>query len=316
MTGYTDSAKKLLSDQLNDWQLAAKNYSELKYVQVREFDFDGFCLKVQFNPARIISSAAKVDKQSIENRRCFLCAENRPVEQKQIEFGKYHILVNPFPIFSEHFTIPHIEHIPQLIAGRFGDMLDLAKALQGYTIFYNGPGCGASAPDHFHFQAGIKGFMPLENEIDYLKKNKATKISSKLADVWAINDGLRKFLYLESTNNVKLEMIFNSIYRKLELFNKDEVEEPLMNILACYDDETWQVFVFPRYKHRPWQYFEEGEKNIVLSPASVDLGGVFITPLEKDFRKISPDDITDIFDQVLWPKEMFDSLINQLNELK
>ena len=316
MFEYTDKAKKLLSDQLNDWQLAAKNYSELKNVQVREFDFEGFQIKVQFNPARIVSSAAKVDKQSIEARKCFLCEANRPAEQQQVEFGEYLVLVNPFPIFPKHFTVPVAGHVPQQISGRFEDMLNLAEALSDFTVFYNGPKCGASAPDHFHFQAGKKGFMPLEAEITCLKETKGIKISDYLVESWAVKDGIRNFIFIESADKTALTEYLNMLYRSLDLFNKSRDEEPMVNILAGFENGKWQIFVFPRFAHRPWQYFEEGEKNILLSPASVDLGGVLITPLQKDFSKITKDDIADIFHQILWSDDKFDLLLKSLTEWK
>lgn len=309
---FSEEAKQLLTSQLNDWQLAAKNYSELKNVQVRAFGFDGFQIKVQFNPARIVSSAAKVDKQSIEARRCFLCEANRPAEQQQLSFGEYLVLVNPFPIFPEHFTVPLASHVPQQISGRFGDMLHLAEALCDYTIFYNGPKCGASAPDHFHFQAGKKGFMPLETEIEKMKASKGLKIQDDLVESWAIKDGIRNFIFVEGADKLSLVKYLNLLHEKLDAFNEAKDEEPMMNILTGFENGKWQVFVFPRLAHRPWQYFEEGETNILLSPASVDLGGVLITPLEKDFSKITKEDIADIFSQILWPSEKFDLLLKTI----
>ncbi|MDR0866076.1 MAG: DUF4922 domain-containing protein, partial [Candidatus Symbiothrix sp.] len=167
----TKIVKDLLCDQLEEWSLVKSNYEALKNVKSKEFQFDGFIIKVQFNPARIVSSAAKIDAKSIQERKCFLCPANLPKEQTGIPFGNdYQLLVNPFPIFPEHFTIPTYKHTDQLIIHRYGDMLDLAKSMDKYTVFYNGPKCGASAPDHAHFQAGIKGFLPLENEIGNIPK--------------------------------------------------------------------------------------------------------------------------------------------------
>lgn len=300
-------AKKLLREQLAVWELARKNFGKLKDVHVREFDFGKFKIQVQFNPSRIISSAAKVDKKSIANRACFLCEKNRPREQQSVQFGNYVILINPFPIFTEHFTIPTFEHTPQLIDGNFGDMLNLSKAIPGFAVFYNGPKCGASAPDHFHFQAGTKDFMPLSYEIDSLKNEYGKKLPNKELDIWSVKDGLRNFFVLESSGKEVLESSFEQIYKAVETISRHK-EEPLMNILASYNAVKWRVLVFPRAKHRPWQYFEEGAGNILLSPASVDLGGVLVAPLEKDFRKISKEDITDIFHQILLPDDKFDKL--------
>ena len=171
-------ARKLINDQQNEWELAGKNYAGLKSVKVRTLAFDGFDMLVQFNPERIRSSAAKVDAKSIEARPCFLCQKNLPKEQRGIPvLDKYLILVNPFPIFPEHLTIPHFNHIDQRIENKFEEMLEMARLLEDFTIFYNGPKCGASAPDHFHFQAGIKRFMPIER--DYKKGSFFHEVKTK-----------------------------------------------------------------------------------------------------------------------------------------
>jgi len=159
----------LLAEQKKSWKLARDNYAGLKTVRTKSFSFGDFEVKVQFNPARIVSSGAKVDAKTIAERKCFLCADNRPAEQRAVEFGDYEILVNPFPIFPEHFTIPRKEHVDQQIKPYFADMLQLAEVLDDYLIFYNGPRCGASAPDHMHFQAGTKDFLPLVNDYKRLK---------------------------------------------------------------------------------------------------------------------------------------------------
>ncbi|MCK5371279.1 MAG: DUF4922 domain-containing protein, partial [Cyclobacteriaceae bacterium] len=153
----SQQARQLIMDQQKDWELARKNYAGLKNVKVRTLPFDGFDMLVQFNPERIRSSAAKVDTKSIKERPCFLCRHNLPKKQVGLPvLDNYLILVNPFPIFPEHLTIPHLNHIDQRIEDKFVEMLEIAKALEDFTVFYNGPKCGASAPDHFHFQAGIK----------------------------------------------------------------------------------------------------------------------------------------------------------------
>jgi len=271
-----DKVNQLFNEQLSNWNLACENYKSLEQIKVKTLvATDGTEYKVQFNPARIVSSAAKVDAQSIRERKCFLCAENRPPEQKGISFnGCYTILVNPFPIFPRHLTIPATEHTPQLIASRFGDMLDLAQQLDDYIVFYNGPKCGASAPDHFHFQAGNKGFLPIEND-----RNR------------------RNAICIESENKQEIRNRFRQIYDSLPLQADDA--EPMMNILIWYENAQWIVCIFPRKKHRPACFSAESEANLLISPASVDLGGVFITPLEKDFEKITAEDITQILSEVL-----------------
>jgi hypothetical protein len=265
---------QLFEDQLNNWELAKRNYKALEQVQVKTLDVDGRSYRVQFNPVRIASSAAKVDPQSIRERKCFLCSDNRPPEQKGIPFGEqYTVLVNPYPIFSRHLTVPTVEHTPQRIASRFGDMLDLAQQLDDYVIFYNGPKCGASAPDHFHFQAGSKGFLPIENERNW-----------------------ENILRIESEDRQEMMDRFQTIYDTLPLQPDDT--EPMLNILTGYGNGKWTTRLFPRKKHRPACYFAEDDANRLISPASVDMGGVFIAPLKKDFEKITAKDIAGILDEV------------------
>ena len=262
---------------------------------MKELNVNGTLYKVQFNPARIVSSGAKVDAKSIKERKCFLCPANLPAVQKGIPFeGHYNILVNPFPIFPRHLTVPETAHVAQRIAPRFGDMLDLARQLTDYTIFYNGPKCGASAPDHAHFQAGNKGFMPIEQDW-------RGQVAGKVADygqatLWWLNDAPRTTLVIESADRKTAIKLFDTVYHSLDI--QPGEDEPMMNVLVMYEDNKWIVFVFPRAKHRPACYTAEGDANLLSSPASVDLGGVFITPVEKDFIKITAEDIAQILSEV------------------
>ncbi len=284
--------------QLASWQMAHANYEALKSVQVKELLVAGIPYKVQFNPARIRSSAAKVDARSIAERPCFLCDKNRPEEQVGIPFkGHYQILLNPFPIFPRHLTITEVEHLPQRIATRFGDMLDLAKELTDFTIFYNGPRCGASAPDHMHFQAGNRGFMPIESG---WKERIASAIhQSEESALYLLDDASRHTLVIESADREKVIRLFRAVYRSLPL--PEGEEEPRMNILAMYEERHWIIFLLPRAKHRPACYTAEGDAQLLCSPASVDLGGAFILPREEDFRKITAQDIGQILSEVCLP---------------
>ncbi len=301
----------LLTEQLASWETAHDNYAALSGVKVKELNVNGIPYKVQFNPARIVSSGAKVDTKSIRERKCFLCPANLPPVQKGIPFdGHYNILVNPFPIFPRHLTIPEMEHVDQRIAVRLGDMLDLAQALSDYTLFYNGPKCGASAPDHAHFQAGNKGFMPIE-------KDWRGQIAGKIADykkavLWYLNDAPRATLVIESADKNAATELFEIIYRSMTV--KPGEEEPMMNVLAMYESDKWIVFVFPRAQHRPACYTAEGEANLLSSPASVDLGGVFITPVEKDFLKITAEDIDRILGEVCLSETDFHQLRQHIKE--
>jgi hypothetical protein len=295
---YSSNARILIKEQLAEWDLAQNNYNGLKKVRTKQLALaGGAIIKVQFNPERIRSSSAKVDKESINKRPCFLCDKNRPKEQRGLPFSdNYTILVNPFPIFSKHLTIPQENHIEQLIKPHFNDMLKLAKELQDFTIFYNGPRCGASAPDHFHLQAGIKGFLPIEE--DY-RSGKFTKIIGKSNGVqfFSWHNYNRGIITLKSALNQQVEVVFQQLYSLLKNLQPNEVE-PMLNILAYYEGNQYIVHVFPRILHRPACYFAQGKEQILLSPASVDLGGVFITPREDDFEKITANDIVSILNQV------------------
>lgn len=315
----------LLDAQLGEWEQAKNNYSALEGVTVKEVLLNGFPVKVQFNPARIVSSAAKVDAKSIRERKCFLCAENRPAVQRGIAYkgkaGEYEVLINPFPIFPKHLTIPDKKHLNQTIwagenvSGRMEDMLDLAAILDEYVLFYNGPKCGASAPDHMHFQAGNKGFLPVETHRDRLP---ATPVFEGAGvRVLSLEKYMRGALLLEATDKAGAIEIFNKIYAAVPV--KAGEWEPMLNVL-CWSEKPaggerkWYTVVFIRDKHRPSHYFAEGDANILLSPASVDLGGVFITPLEKDFIKLGSKEIAEMMDEIFVSGERMDMIRNLLRE--
>lgn len=289
--------KALFLHQINNWELAKQHYLDLKSIKKKTFQFDGFKIVVQFNPGRIISSSAKVDAKSIEERPCFLCANNLPTEQRGVLCNEnYLLLLNPFPIFEEHFTIPQFEHTPQEIKKNIGDMLKIAKELGvGYTIFYNGPKCGASAPDHMHFQASLKNRMPIEKEFNYINENSKELFKNEKISVSAVTNYLRNCFLIESDDKILIEEEFQKLYKSIKEITASD-QEPLVNIIVTYFD-TWRVYIFPRKAHRPKQFFAEGEAKILLSPAAVDFGGLLITPREEDFEKISKEDIVDIFEQ-------------------
>ncbi len=291
-----DKIDGFFEQQLGAWDLARKNYAGLQGVHKRYVQLDdNVSIGVQFNPERIYSSAAKVDDKSIRERKCFLCQENLPAQQRWLEFGEeYLILVNPFPIFPRHLTIPVRQHTDQRIAGRMGDMLALARELDDFVVFYNGPKCGASAPDHFHFQAGNKGFMPLENDFDKLPK---TVLETKNGvELLQLDSYYRTCQVLQGVDRVALVASFNELLDRFPVSPNED--EPMLNILVSHDAGIWRIFVFPRKQHRPKQFFEEGEARIILSPASVDLGGMLITPRDEDYHKIDAEIIKDIFVQV------------------
>lgn len=309
---YQDKIKKLYEDQLRDWSLFAENREGLNNAKMKTFQFEGFDINIQYNPKRITSSAAKVDSKTIQERKCFLCAANRPEVQTEVMWGdEYEILVNPFPIFSEHFTISNVAHIDQQVETEFINFISLSKDLPETVMFYNAPKCGASAPDHLHFQAGNLGFLPIEKDFDSIVSKYGKKIEGyKNVEVTAVDDTLRRFIVLESESAEAMNDVFQKIHKFGEELENGEA--PMLNLLSYYVDGKYRAFVFIRGLHRPWQFFEEGEKNILLSPASVDMGGTMITPLEKDFNNITKEDIVDIFKQISVSEKNFAELVDIL----
>jgi len=309
----TSQTQLLLKEQTQNWDLAKKNYLGLKKVKTKEFTLKGGALiKVQFNPERITSSSAKVDAKSINERPCFLCERNRPTEQLGVLFNnEYLILVNPFPIFPQHLTIPSNKHMDQLIEDHFSSMLELAKELPDFTIFYNGPKCGASAPDHFHFQAGNKGFMPIEEDFRNEKFTRLIEEKDKV-EIYEWVNYHRSVITIKSHNPSKLSLMFKKLENVLNEFKSADENEPMFNILAYFEDGAYIVHVFLRALHRPDVFFEEGNKQILISPASVDMGGVFITPREKDFEEMSVNNIENILNQVCTKESTVKEIIKKL----
>ncbi len=287
--------KDFFQQQLTTWDLAKTNFEGLKTVKNKSFSFGDFEVIVQFNPARIVSSGAKVDAKTIAERKCFLCAENRPSAQTSIDFDEYEILVNPFPIFPEHFTIPHKQHIAQQIKPYFKDMVSLAKRMSDYVVFYNGPKCGASAPDHLHFQAGTKGFLPLVNDYFRLKNTHTDLlVSTEKMQLFQLKNYLRNVYCIESSD---IESANDSFEKLCNFLQQEENTEPLLNVVCSFQNNKWFTFILPRKIFRPWQYSAENDKQLLVSPATVEMCGIFITPIEKHFEKITKEDIISILEQ-------------------
>ncbi len=303
---FTESQKRV-------WPLAATNFNGLENVRVKHFHFDGFQIKVQFNPERLKSSVSKVDQQSIAARACFLCEENRPPEQEAIDFdGQYQILINPYPIFQDHFTIASRIHTPQRFFPNAATMLRLAKAFEGFMVFYNGPECGASAPDHLHFQAGEKELLPLDDEFEKLIRHAGRQLfSGENTQVWAFDNYLRKMISVETVSTEEALSVILTFYKHFQAMQPEKVE-PMMNVLCTFSGGKWLVHLFPRRAHRPSHFFETGEKQILISPGSVDFGGLFITPRLEDFEKITKEDVVDILEQVCVDPETFLELTKKI----
>lgn len=279
--------------------MAKGNFEALANVKVKELDLEGMPFKVQFNPARIASSGAKVDKASLAARPCFLCEKNRPEVQEGLEWKeRYTVLINPFPIFRRHLTIPDSGHVDQLIAGRIEDMMDLAAALEDYTVFYNGPRCGASAPDHMHFQAGNSDFLTIAGTLEEAElKTVATdgEATLSLVDTLPV-----KVFVIDAADHAAGQRLFERLYAAMPVPQGEN--EPMLNIL-CYPTPAGErLVVVPRKKHRPNCYGTD-EGCMLISPASVDVGGVFITPRPDDFEAMDAAKVADILAQVCLSNE-------------
>ena len=297
MSVTSNEINEFLKAQLEEWPTAKGNFEALSGVEVKDLDVDGMHIKVQFNPARIVSSSAKVDAKSLKERKCFLCGANRPEVQRGIEWGpdgKYIILINPFPIFPRHLTIPDQRHVDQLVVDRIEDMMDLAGQLDEYTVFYNGPKCGASAPDHMHFQAGNSDFLTVaENLAKATMEPLATDGEATLSVVK--NLPLNMFV-IDAKDHKAGARLFVKLYNAIPV--PEGEKEPMMNLLCYHTAQGERLVVIPRKKHRPSFYGTEGEGCMLMSPASVDMGGVFITPRPEDYAKVDADLIKVIFDEL------------------
>jgi hypothetical protein len=302
----------LFAQQISAWKYLAAGYASLESVSVREIICSGFTVQLQYNPRRIVSTGADIDPGIISNRPCFLCPENLPDEQQGILYGDaFLILCNPIPIFAKHFTISCMYHTPQDFESFLIAMLDLARDFSpGYTVFYNGPACGASAPDHLHFQASPRRAIPVEwDDVDG-RRRKRFYYKNHVAGFTLMNYG-RAVMIIESTDKTQLSAFIKTMmkeWKKLLLLSK----EPMMNILCSYQENIWRLAVFPRRKHRPEIYFKEGDDRVLISPAAVDMGGLIITPVEKDFLKIDAKLVENIFDEVSEKQEVVDTILEKM----
>ena len=271
---------KFVGDQLSRWPLACENFRALKNVKVREVEVGGLTVRLQLNPARMISSAAKLSKEDIARRKCFLCRENRPAEQMMMKFDgrkgkKYHILVNPYPIFPDHLVIAMNRHVDQSIWHRYVDMLDLARKYSGFTFFYNGPKSGASAPDHHHFQAAPSGLMPLECDVDVLSD--LSENEGILHYLTSVQEA-RLYHYDRFTTGVfvlrgeTVKSMAKLFYRLLDCADIPEGEtEPMFNLFTWWTGQEFRSIVLFRSRHRSHHYFSDGPDHLTMSPGCADM---------------------------------------------
>lgn len=322
-----DRIHKFVSDQLSRWPLACGNFRALKNVRIRTMNIGGLQVKLQFNPARMISSAAKLTKADIAARKCFLCRENRPPEQMMIRFEgrkgkKYHILVNPYPIFPDHLVVAINKHLEQAIAHRYVDMLDLARKYSGTTFFYNGPHSGASAPDHHHFQGAPQGLIPLENDVDAclsaLREGMPQASGSVLRKIAELPDA-ELYHYDRFTSGVfvvrsdSVKSAAKLFYRLLDCADIPEGDyEPRFNLFSYYKGGEFRSIVIFRRCHRSHHYFSEGPDHLTMSPGCADMGGVFIVPVEKEFDSITQELLSEMVREVSIPDEAQARIIDRV----
>ena len=278
----TARVERLFDSQMRDWEQLRNGVQGLARTQTRDFVVRGFPVVARHIPHRMTSTVAPVDTKSVQARACFLCSPNLPDEERAVPFDSdFVIAYNPFPILDRHLTVVLREHTPQRIEGRFQRMLSLAAELPGFVVLYNGPECGASAPDHMHFQACRSDGMPLIGD-------------SRHASGGLIPGYSRSVIVLESPESNQLEDSFLRLMRELRR-HQPHRSEPMINAVTLQKDGAWTVFVFPRSSHRP-EAFHSGR--LTWSPGSIDLCGVVVLPVEADLERITEKDIEDVFAEV------------------
>jgi len=291
-----DEVEELFERQARAWPQLAKGIEGLASAKTRQVRVDWFDIFVRHIPHRVGSTTAPVDRESVTKRPCFLCAGNLPPEEEGVRFGEdFTIYCNPFPIVERHLTIAHKEHSSQRIANQFGNMLDLAAALPGYFVVYNGPECGASAPDHMHFQAGSRSLFPIEHD------------TAGISGLTLPNYRRNVFLFRGRERSALIDRMDRAIELLAQATRKRP--EPLVNLAVFHERDQWITYLFPRGKHRPGVFYS-GE--LTVSPASIDLCGIFVVPIAHDFEKITGDAIAAIFREVTLPDDRFQEVVGKL----
>ena len=307
----TDSPlQRFFNRQLEKWEAARQRYHDLRSVKTRELVVGSSSIQVQWNPARIVSTGASIDKKAIEARPCFLCEQNRPKEQiKKDVDGQYELLVNPFPILPQHFTIPAVKHQPQRILESYGEIHKLLEEYPEMLVFYNGPQCGASAPDHAHFQAGTSGVLPLQMSWQRLSRNLTTIVSlNEHEDISLIDDYPCTALLIRSRSQYGDEQLFRRLYEALPAVEP----EPMMNIVAWRHDDDFLAVVFPRTKHRPDCYYKNGGEQYIISPGALDMAGLIITPRQEDYDRLTAEMALGILNEITLKGDALQQVLDTL----
>lgn len=306
-----DELEEFYTGQLSQWPAAATRYDALASVDMRSFD-NG--LSLQYNPARAVSTAAKVDAASVAARPCFLCAVNRPAEQMSLRaMGSLTVLVNPFPILPFHFTIVNEKHTPQRINTLFADMLHLARKWQGMALFYNGAKCGASAPDHAHLQAVRASDIPLLGEQwnSVIEESMQPVYLVKGSALYKITDYVVPMFVIVAACVSEAVELMAALLAALPV--PDGEEEPRMNVISYYSPlQGYVVAVVPRAKHRPAVYDATGAEQCIVSPGTLDMAGLIITPRECDFENITAGEAVELLREVAIDGDTFDEVCDNI----
>lgn len=297
-----NEVEKFIQDQLSVWPMAAANFRSLKSALIKDVRVFGVEAKVQCNPERIISSTAEIDEATIAARPCFLCPSGRPKEQFHIKFDgrkgrRYNVQVNPYPIFPRHLVLARDVHTDQSIWHCFVDAMDFARRYPDYLVFYNGPKSGASAPDHMHFQACPKGQMPLQNAVDAFLDNAEEPLTvGQDAKLYRFPDWCRGVYALKSGTPKSLAKLF---YRLIDCAPKiDGDPEPRFNLFTyCYKAE-FRAIVVLRGNLRSHHYYAEGDEHLTMSPGAADVAGMFVAPIESDFRNVNGSTLEQMLSEV------------------
>jgi len=306
--------RDLLSEQKKAWPDLTRGYESFNGHKHREICCGGFSVRVQHNPGRIKSSTADVSQENAGKQRCFLCLDHLPQEQKGILYrDEYLILCNPAPILTAHLTVSHVVHRRQSFTEHVETFLQLmADFGSGWVVLYNGPKCGASAPDHLHFQAAPSGQMPVEIDI---REQKRLSLTKQMEGVLFFRvEGLgREVVILEGEDPATVAAGFNGFLEGLKKsFRVDD--EPMMNIVGIYEDRKYRLAIFPRRKHRPDAFFREGNDRVVVSPGVIDMAGILVTPVERDFERVDAAAVEGIYKEVSLEGEVVEKAIRPLGK--
>lgn len=290
----------LFEQQRATWDLFRNGEASLSEITMKKFSYDGREVIVQANPGRSISTNANVDPESVAGRPCFLCPGSLPEAERGIASGNYVILPNPYPVLSGHLTIAYRDHETQRIKGRIADLLSLAKELgPDMFVLYNGPRCGASAPDHMHFQACGTAGVPLFGQLPpFSGDSRVTPLT-----IWE-----RHLLLCGFRNRADAELTIQSVVDALAAIS-GETREPMVNIIALYRDDRYSVTIFPRSKHRSASYFADPPERLSISPAAIEMAGIVIVADTAHFGRVDEETVRGIYREVTLEKDQFSRLV-------